>query len=150
MQSMTNIYYIYIYLYIYIMVNTKYNIYMLNTNRTQPVQLTRSLTLVCALVVSVSQDLHLTAPRTCPSPESVISQSRLPHRSRCGSMDSWKYKKNINTTVSKKDNQISSSQLALFLHLIPAIVIPTNRQNLMNHIFANTTDIRASPPQSLS
>ena len=83
------------------MVNTKYNIYMLNTNRTQPVQLTRSLTLVCALVVSVSQDLHLTAPRTCPSPESVISQSRLPHRSRCGSMDSWKYKK-ISTQLSAR------------------------------------------------
>ena len=117
---------------------------------TQPVQLTQALTLECVPVVSVSQDLHLTDPRTCPSPESVISQSRLPPRSRCGSMDSWKCKKNINTTVSKKDNQISSSQLAVFLHLIPAIVIPTNRQNLMNHIFANTTDIRASPPQSLS
>ena len=131
---------------IYIMVNT---ICILNRN-TLPVQLTRCLTLVCALVVSVSQDLHLTAPRTCPSPESVISQSRPPRRSRCGSMDSWKYKKNINTTVSKKDNQISSSQLAVFLHLIPAIVIATNRQNLMNGIFANTIDIRASPLQPLS
>ena len=48
--------------------------------------------------------------------------------------------KNIKTTVSKKDNQISSSQLAVFLHLIPPIVIATNRQNVMNDNFANSID----------
>ena len=82
------------------------------------------LTSVCVQVGAVSQDLHLTDPRICPSPSSVISQSLAPLQSRCGSKDSCKYRE-------LSLNLIKSSSVVFFTS------IGIESQNLMNGILVS-------------